>query len=304
MFITRHDEGSLSRNGAFEEFVVRGVLVDYRRQRPRLNHLGMDREQLQERPQVHTGKFRSKLPTDSLVFNDDFWRHQKRYLLVSPGAKNLIRWTRKEDAGDEYIRIQSDFHLRPRTLATAASTSDLLNPALRACSLACLIKSSKASLGSGAMALRMTTSRSPTTTNWVPVRSFKRVRTSSGITTCPLEDIRVVESIDPFASFLTSKIIAQLCETVKFALAGVQKRRNREGNTFSCRGIIESHHESIRTTSGRSVTDQFNVHLFAKGLMEGFLQFIKVLRPFELDHQVMIIQDLQSCERPDRLNHL
>jgi hypothetical protein len=47
----------------------------------------------------------------------------------------------------EHIRIQNDLHLRPRTLAMAASTSDLFNPALRACSLACLIKSSTGRAG-------------------------------------------------------------------------------------------------------------------------------------------------------------
>jgi hypothetical protein len=150
--------------------------------------------------------------------------------MSSPGIKNLIGWPRKENAGDEDIRIRNDFYFRPRTLAMAASISDLLNPALRACFLACLIKSSKASMGSGAMAFRMTTSRSPTTTNWVPVRRFKRVRTSSGITTCPLEDIRVVESMDPFASFLTSKKLTHFRETVKRVFVrwkSIHKSKNR-----------------------------------------------------------------------------
>jgi len=56
-------------------------------------------------------------------------------------------------------------HFRPLTLATAASISDFLNPDLRACCLACAIKLSNSFIEGAEMALRITTSRSPTTTN-------------------------------------------------------------------------------------------------------------------------------------------
>ena len=90
MFVTRHDESSLTRNGTLKEFVIRGVLVDYRRQWLRLNDLCMNGEQFQKRHRVYLGKSRSELLTDSTVFIDDFRRRQDRYLMVSPGIKNLI----------------------------------------------------------------------------------------------------------------------------------------------------------------------------------------------------------------------
>jgi hypothetical protein len=48
------------------------------------------------------------------------------------GFENLMRGPPKENTGNENIRVKDNFHLKPRTLATAASTSDFLNPALRA----------------------------------------------------------------------------------------------------------------------------------------------------------------------------
>lgn len=71
--------------------------------------------------------------------------------------------------------------------------SDCLIPASFAIFLASAISSSNTSRLGGEIFLRITTSLSPTTTNWVPAFKLSCFRMFSGITTCPLEDILVVE---------------------------------------------------------------------------------------------------------------
>jgi hypothetical protein len=57
------------------------------------------------------------------------------------------------------------------------------------------------------MGLRITTSRFPTTTNCVPAFKPNRSRTSSGMTTCPLEDMRILAKLSIDRSFPTREII-------------------------------------------------------------------------------------------------
>jgi len=78
-------------------------------------------------------ELKSQLTHDPSILFQDCWRKQKLNLTVTPGFENSMRRPQKENAGNENICVKDNLHLRPRTLETAASTSDFLNPALRAC---------------------------------------------------------------------------------------------------------------------------------------------------------------------------
>lgn len=160
-------------------------------------------------------KSKSEFAHNSPILFQDCRGKQKLNLTITPGFKNLIRGPFKEDARNENIRVEDNSHLWPRTLATATLTSDLFNPALRACRLARPIRSLNSLTGGDEMALRITTSRFPMTTNCVPAFNPRRPRISSGMTTCPLEDMQVVAKLSMDASFLTGKIIDYSNKTVK-----------------------------------------------------------------------------------------
>jgi hypothetical protein len=148
------------------------------------------------------------LPHDPLILFQDCRGKQKLNLTVTPSFENLVRRSCKENTGNENICVKNNLHLRPRTLATAASTSAFLNPALRACFLAWPSRSLNSLTEGAEIAFRITPSRFPTTTNCVPAFKPNRSRISSGMTTCPLDDIRVVAKLSIDTSFLTSKIIS------------------------------------------------------------------------------------------------
>src|SRR4030042_2479540 len=105
----------------------------------------------------------SQLTHDPLILFQDCRGKQKLNLPVTPSSKNFVRRPPKENTGNENICVKYNLHLRPRTLATAASTSDFLNPALRACCRARPIKSLNSLTEGAVIALRITTSRFPTT---------------------------------------------------------------------------------------------------------------------------------------------
>src|SRR5579872_269273 len=80
-------------------------------------------------------------------------------------------------------------------------------PLCLAATRACWSSIPNSRLSGGCKTLRITTSRSPSTTNRAPGLSPRRVRISSGITTCPLEErVVVVASLMNVSDGLTSKI--------------------------------------------------------------------------------------------------
>ena len=110
-----------------------------------------------------------------------------------------------------------------------------------------LCHSSPLGLAAG-LAFRMTTSRSPTTTNWVPGSRPSWFRISSGMTTWPFEDILVVDSFKILASrgcSLTGKTSAAGCAcqstcAIQSTCAGASRaqvnggRRTRESTLLRC----------------------------------------------------------------------
>ena len=103
--------------------------------------------------------------------------------------------------------IQHYPHWRPRTAAIARSTSRGFMPAVRACLRALRISRSNCFMEGTVSVFRITTSPSPTTTNCDPADRFMRFRSSSGMTTCPFDDIFVVATaiITHSNRYLTSK---------------------------------------------------------------------------------------------------
>jgi hypothetical protein len=133
-----------------------------------------------------------------------------------------MRRPSKENTGNENICVKYNLHLRPRIFVTTASTSDFLNPALRACCRARPIKSLNSLTEGAEIALRITTSRLPTTTNCVPTFNPNRSRISSGMTTCPLDDMRVVAKLSIDTPFLTGKIIGHSGRSVNRSVLGAR----------------------------------------------------------------------------------
>ena len=104
----------------------------------------------------------------------------------APGLQALAGLT---NAPDEILEVPLSYFC-PRTFRIAARTSDRFMPACRACLRASAMSSSNCSMDGGEIALRMTVSLSPTTTNCEPAFKLSRFRIPSGMTTCPLDDPR------------------------------------------------------------------------------------------------------------------
>jgi hypothetical protein len=111
---------------------------------------------------------------------------------LTPRQEDLVRWPSEENARHEDIRIEHDLHRAPRTFRTARATSDTCSPASRACRRALAAMAANSFRAGVAIVLRITTSRSPMTTNCAPAFNPSRLRTASGMTTCPFDDMRVV----------------------------------------------------------------------------------------------------------------
>ena len=110
-----------------------------------------------------------------------------------------MRWTSKEYSRYKDICVHYDFHFAARTRETAAVISDRFIPACLAWRRALAIMRSKSRMEGVWMVLRIMTSSSPMTINRVPDSKPSCWRRDSGMTTYPLEDMRVVatDSIEP-----------------------------------------------------------------------------------------------------------
>jgi hypothetical protein len=165
MFIPTDDTCCSSCKGTLEEFIIRGVMLYHWRKAGREHNLRMNGQKIDERPRIDLGKSRGELKHDPILFLQDCRRDKNLNLAITPSLENLIRRPPEEKTGNEHIRVQDYLHLRPRTFASAASTSAFFKPVLRACRRAWRIRSSKLSMEGAERAFRITTSRSPTTTN-------------------------------------------------------------------------------------------------------------------------------------------
>ena len=106
-----------------------------------------------------------------------------------PSLQNLERRAFPEDSGNNNVSIEDclDRHFARRlTLAIADFKSAFFTPAFLASARARLKSSWYSSSLGGVMTLRITASPWPMTTNWSPSLSPRSLRTSSGMTTCPL----------------------------------------------------------------------------------------------------------------------
>jgi hypothetical protein len=95
-----------------------------------------------------------------------------------PNLKNPVWWAFEKYSGNKHIGIKNYFHLFFLTLLMALAISDIFNPAWRACFRASLSKSSNSSNDGGEIVLKMT-----------------EFLISSGITTWPFDDSRVVAKL-------------------------------------------------------------------------------------------------------------
>ena len=98
----------------------------------------------------------------------------------------------EEHARNDDIGVEYNPHRDRRTLETALATSARRRPARFAASRARATSDVNSPSAGGSRTLKITTSRSATTTNCAPAFSPNRVRISSGMTTCPFEDRVVV----------------------------------------------------------------------------------------------------------------
>src|SRR5229473_3732153 len=132
---------------------------------------------------------------DSTVFVQDGQRYRKTKAVLLPSLQNLERRALPEDSGNNNVSIEDclDRHVARRlTLAIADFKSAFFTPAFLASARARLKSSWNSSSLGGVMTLRITASPWPMTTNWSPSLSPRSLRTSSGMTTCPLDDSFVV----------------------------------------------------------------------------------------------------------------
>ena len=165
MFTPTDDTGCFPRKGTLEEFIIRGVVLYHWGKARREHNFRMNGQKIDEGPRIDRGKSRGQLNHDPMVFLQDCRRDKNLDLTIAPCLEDLIGRPAEENTGNENIRVQDYFHLRPRTFASAASTSAFFKLDLRACRLALRTRSSKPFMEGAERAFRITTSRSPTTTN-------------------------------------------------------------------------------------------------------------------------------------------
>src|SRR5215475_9512184 len=84
---------------------------------------------------------------------------------VPPGSENTEWQTSEEYRRDKDVRVEDDPHRMARAFEIARRTAAGLRPVFRAALRARRRRSSNSSIAGAAIDLRMTTSRSPTTTN-------------------------------------------------------------------------------------------------------------------------------------------
>ncbi len=109
-------------------------------------------------------------------------------------------------SGKRQIRVYHEFHLRFRARATASLMSLLLSPADLAWLRAFAMIASNSVMDGGVIALRITTSLSPTTTNCIPECSLSRFRISPGMT--PIACFYpIAHSPWPIAFFIPSPVV-------------------------------------------------------------------------------------------------
>ena len=163
--ITTHDQPATIRKCAGDEFVVVRVITDLLRKRLRMTDQSRFSQQGQKGKQIYSRELNRKLMANSLIFSKDVRKEYDADFPVSPGLKDSVRWPGKEHPGDEHIGVNDDLHRRLRVSATIRATSVRFIPARRACLRAVVMSSSKSSSDGAVIALRITTSPSPTTMN-------------------------------------------------------------------------------------------------------------------------------------------
>src|SRR5206468_1038238 len=90
------------------------------------------------------------------------------------------------------VRVEDNPHPRLRTLRMVFRRSAGLKPTRRASLRALATRARNSLLAGASIRLRITTSPSPMTTNCTPASRPRAFRTSSGMTTCPLDESLVV----------------------------------------------------------------------------------------------------------------
>jgi hypothetical protein len=141
------------------------------------------------------GELSADVLNNPSVFLKNFMTDNNINMTFFPNLKNPVWWAFEKYSGNKHIGIKNYFHLFFLTLLMALAISDIFNPAWRACFRASLSKSSNSSNDGGEIVLKMTESPLPITTNWTPVLSPREFLISSGITTWPFDDSRVVAKL-------------------------------------------------------------------------------------------------------------
>src|SRR3990172_1601169 len=192
MFIATHDHCALAGKRTGKKFVVIWISTDRLVEALRRKHRCLDRNQFYCWPQVNPRELFCQGFPYSSVFIKYFRGDYQLPLTIAPSFKNFIGRSSKKNTRNKNIRVEDYPHFLPRTLATASVISECFRPAFLPCWRASAINASNSFIDGEDIALRITTSSSPTTTNWEPVLNLSRLRISSGMTTWPLEDIFVV----------------------------------------------------------------------------------------------------------------
>ena len=196
MFVAADDDLCSACQGAGDEFVIGQVFTYRPAELTGFAYFRGNNEELQLGCGINARELTGKPGDRAFVLINDIGTDNGPELPLPDPFKDPERITGKEQARDQDIGIQDDPHFFCALAAlTALATSDAFMPAFFAWARVCASSSSKSSIDGGWMTLKMSASLPSTTMNCVPGFIPRRFLVSSGMTTCPLEVIFVVEKL-------------------------------------------------------------------------------------------------------------
>src|SRR5271157_339249 len=192
MFIAADDNRRIAGESSGKELVVIRIIAYFRMKSQRKSKVGFQGDHFKKIGNVDMRKLSTYVLNNPPVFRKNVMTDYNFNLSTFPNLNNPIGWTFEKYSGNQHVGIKNYFNLSFLTLLMALVISDSFNPALRACFRASLSNFSNSSKDGGEIVLKITESPLPITTNWTPVFNPRESLISSGITTCPFDDSRVV----------------------------------------------------------------------------------------------------------------
>jgi len=129
MPIPRNDEVCARGQGTCDELLVVRVGGELSREINRSHNRGILQEAVKDDGDVDLGAGADKSREHLAVLRDDFGRHAQVEHTRLGSLNDIERNPAMEGRGDDYVGVEDDLHLRPRTSAITLATSDRLRPA-------------------------------------------------------------------------------------------------------------------------------------------------------------------------------